>query len=155
MKNVTLGVVVRDHARRQLLCPIRSWHQLGQYAATLALGLPVIAFVTRLVDPTAPLAWIVLAVLAGGLLPAFALLPGRFEVNTRFQAHHLVGALDESMASLGYIKTVADSGNMRYRPRRRHWQGEAAEIAVTLHANAADIAGPLGTLRALQRRLAC
>lgn len=155
MKNVTLSAVVRNHARRQLLCPIRSWHQLGQYAATLALGLPVIAFLTRFVDPTAPLAWIVLPVLAGGLLPAFALLPGRFEVNTRFQAHHLVGTLDESLARLGYVKAIEDSANVRYRPRRRHWQGGAADIAVTLHANAADIAGPLATLRALQRQLSC
>ena len=45
MKNVTLGAVVRNHARRQLLCPIRSWHQLCRYAFTLAVGLPVVATV--------------------------------------------------------------------------------------------------------------
>lgn len=155
MKNVTFSAVVRNHARRQLLCPIRSLRQLGQYAATLALGLPVIAFVAHFIDPTAPLAWIVAPVLAGGLLPAFALLPGRFEVNTRFQARHLVSTLDESLARLGYVKTAQEPAAMRYRPRRRHWQGQAADVAVTLHDYAADIAGPLATLRALQRQLAC
>jgi hypothetical protein len=156
MKNVTLSAVVRDHARRQLLCPIRTWRQLGQYATTLALGLPAIAVVAHLFDPAAPIACIVAPVLAGGLLPAFALLPGRFEVNTRFHAHYLVGTLDESLARLGYIKTVEDAASLRYRPRRRQWlQGAAAEIAVTLRANTADIAGPLGTLRALQGQLSC
>ena len=156
MKNVTLSAVVRNHARRRLLCPIRTWRQLGQYAATLALGLPAIVVVMHLLDPTAPLAWIVVPVLAGGLLPAFTLLPGRFEVNTRFHAHHLVGTLDESLHRLGYVKTVEDAASLRYRPRRRHWLGgPAADIAVTLHAHTADIAGPLGPLRALQRQLAC
>lgn len=154
MKNVTLSTVVRNHRRRQLLCPIRSWRQLGAYAITLAAGLPVIALLAHLVDPTAPLAYIVAPVLAGGLLPAFALLPGRFEVNTRFHAHHLVDTLDASLASLGYVKTVDDATGLRYRPRRRHWMGgAAADVAVTLHPHAFDIAGPLVTLRALQRQL--
>jgi hypothetical protein len=155
MKNVTLSAVVRNHARRQLLCPIRSWHQLAQYAATLALGLPLIAFFTRFIDPTAPLAWVVVPILAGGLLPAFALLPGRFEVSTRFQAHHLIETLDEALARLGYVKTVTGPASVRYRPRRRHWNGAAADIAVTLHPHTADIAGPLVMLRALQRQLSC
>ena len=156
MKNVTLSAVVRNHARRQLLCPIRTWRQLGQYAATLALGLPAIVVLVHLLDPFAPIACIVAPVLAGGLLPAFAMLPGRFEVNTRFQAHHLVDTLDESLARLGYVKTADDAASLRYRPRRRQWMpNPAADIAVTLHANAADIAGPLGTLRALQRQLNC
>ncbi len=156
MKNVTLTAVVRNHARRQFLCPIRSWRQLGLYAITLALGLPVIAMLAHLFDPTAPLPYIVAPVLAGGLLPAFALLPGRFEVSTRFHAYHLVGTLDESLAALGYVKAQEDVGSIRYQPRRRPWlQGRAADIAVTLHPHAADFSGPLGTLRALQRQLAC
>lgn len=156
MKNVTLTAVVRNHARRQLLCPIRSWRQFGQYAFTLALGLPVLTLLIHVLDPGAPLGWIVGPVVAGGLLPAFALLPGRFEVTTRFQAQHLVKTLDESLHRLGYVKTVEDAASVRYRLRRRHWMtGPAADIAVTLHANTADIAGPLVTLRALQRQLAC
>lgn len=156
MKNVTLSAVVRNHARRQLLCPIRSWRQLCRYLLTLAFGLPVIAALIHLFDPGAPLAYIALPVLAGGLLPAFFLLPGRFEVNTRFQARHLLGTLDESLTELGYVKTVEDAASVRYRPRRRSWPSDAAaDIAVTFRANAADIAGPLRALRALQRRLAC
>jgi len=153
MKNVTLSAVVRNHARRRLLCPIHTWRRLGLYAVTLALGLPVIVLLAHLLDPAAPLACIVAPVLAGGLLPAFMLLPGRLEVNTRFHAHHLVGTLDESLSRLGYVKTVDDAGNVRYRPQKRHWLGgPAADIAVTLHPHAADITGPL---RALQRQLAC
>jgi len=156
MKNVTLSAVIRNHTRRRLLCPIHTWRQLALYAVTLALGLPVIVMLTHLLDPSAPLACIVAPVLAGGLLPAFTLLPGRFEVSTRFHAHHLVATLDESLARLGYVKTAADATTLRYRPRKRHWLGGAsADIAVTLHAHAADIAGPLGPLRALQRQLVC
>jgi hypothetical protein len=155
MKNVTLSAVVRNHARCCLLCPIRTWRQLGQYAATLALGLPVIALLAHLFDPTAPFAYIVWPVVAGGLLPTFALLPGRFEVNTRFHAHHLVGTLDASLSRLGYVKTAEDAASVCYQPRRRHWYGADADIAVTLRPHAADIAGPLVTLRALQRQLAC
>jgi hypothetical protein len=92
MKKFTRSTVVRDHAHPHLH-PIRSWRQLARYGATLALGLPAIAMAIHLLDPTAPLAYIVGPVLAGGLLPAFALLPSRFEVNTRFQARHLVGTL--------------------------------------------------------------
>ena len=156
MKNVTLSAVVRNHGRRRLLCPIHTWRQLGQYAATLAVGLPFIVMLAHQLDPTAPLACIVAPVLAGGLLPAFTLLPGRFEVSTRFHAHHLVGTLDESLARLGYVKANQDGASVRYRPRRRPWiAGAAADIAVTLHPHTADIAGPLGPLRALQRQLAC
>jgi hypothetical protein len=156
MQNVTLGAVVRNHARRQLLCPIRSWRQLGLYALTLALGLPLIAVVARVLDPGAPLAYILVPVLAGGLLPAFALLPGRFEVKTRFQAHHLLSTLDESLQHLGYVKTVENAARLHYQPRRRRWfGGPAADIDVTLHPYAADIAGPLRALRVLQRTLAC
>ena len=100
MKNVTLTAVVRNHGRRQFLCPIRSWRQLSLYAVTLALGLPLIAVLAHLLDPAAPLPYIVAPVLAGGLAPAFALLPGRFEVSTRFHAYHLVGTLDESLAAV-------------------------------------------------------
>jgi hypothetical protein len=146
MKNVTLSAVVRSHSHRQLCL----------YAITLALGLPVIATLIHLLDPGASLAYIVVPVLAGGLLPAFLLLPGRFEVNTRFHAHHLLGTLDESLTQLGYIKSAEDAASVRYRPRKRQWiGGRAADIAVTLHPHAADIAGPLGALRALQRQLAC
>jgi hypothetical protein len=156
MKNVTLSAVVRNYARRRLLCPILTWRQLALYAATLALGLPVIVMLTHLLDPSAPLVCIVGPVLAGGLLPAFMLLPGRFEVTTRFQAHHLLETLDASLGRLGYVQAAADPTSVRYRPRKRHWlAGPAADIAVTLHPHAADIAGPLGPLRALQRQLTC
>ena len=156
MKNVTLTEVVRAHGRRRYLCPIRSWRQLRRYGVTLALGLPAIMVGCHLLDPGAPLAWIVVPVLLGGLLPAFAMLPGRFEVRTRFHAHHLVGTLDDSLQQLGYARAGEDAAAVRYTPCKRAWRalGEQ-DIAVTLHPHSAEIAGPIGTLRALQRCMVC
>ena len=65
---------------------------------TLALGLPAMMFAFHLLDPAAPLAYIVLPILAGGLLPMAHMMPGRFEVMTRFEACHLVCTLDDARA---------------------------------------------------------
>lgn len=148
MKNVTLSDIVRDRGPGRL----PAWPQLARFAVTLALGLPVIALLFHLLDPGAPLAWVIGPVLAGGLLPACALLPGRFDVRTRFHARHLVGTLDATLAQLGYERSSQDGASIRYTPRSRAWLG-GRDVAVTLHSHMAEIAGPVSTLRALQRQM--
>ena len=74
MKNVTLSAVVRNRARRQLC----------RYLLTLSLGLPAIALLMHLLDPGAPLAFIVVPVVAGGVLPVL-LLRGRLSFYIQHQ----------------------------------------------------------------------
>jgi hypothetical protein len=155
MKSVTMSEVVRAHDRARLLFPIQSWRQFGALAATLALGLPAIMFAVHLLDPAAPLAYIVIPVLLGGLLPVFAVLPGRFEVRTRFDAQHLVSTLDDTLGTLGYAPAATEAGALRYRARRGGWfSSREREIAVTLRDRRIEIVGPIATLRTLQRRMA-
>jgi len=74
----------------------------------MALGLPALVVAFHLIDPTAPLGYIVVPVLMGALLPTAArTLPGRLEVTTRFSACHLVGTLDAAMERLGYAPPTA------------------------------------------------
>jgi hypothetical protein len=155
MKSVSMSEVVRVHDRARLLFPIQSWRQFSAFAATLALGLPAIMFTVHLLDPAAPLAYIVIPVLLGGLLPVFAVLPGRFEVRTRFDAQHLVGTLDHTLGTLGYAQAGAEAGALRYRARKPGWfSRRERDIAVTLRDRQIEIVGPIATLRMLQRRMA-
>jgi hypothetical protein len=155
MKSVSMSEVVRAHDRARLLFPIQSWRQFGALAATLALGLPAIMFAVHLLDPAAPLAYIVIPVLLGGLLPVFAVLPARFEVRTRFDAQHLVGTIDHTLSTLGYAQADAEGGALRYRARKPGWFGSSEkDIAVTLRERRIEIVGPIAILRALQRRMA-
>jgi hypothetical protein len=155
MKSVTMSEVVRAHDRARLLFPIQSWRQLGALAVTLALGLPAIMFAVHQLDPAAPFAYIVIPVLAGGLLPVFAVLPGRLEVRTRFDAQHLVGTLDDTLDTLGYAQAGVHAGAVRYRARKPGWfSSREQDIAVTLRDRRIEIVGPIATLRALQRRMA-
>jgi hypothetical protein len=154
MKSVTMSEIVRAHDRARLLFPIQSWRQFAAFAATLALGLPAIMVGVHLLDPAAPLAYIVIPVLLGGLLPAFAVLPGRFEVRTRFDAQHMVGTLDHTLGTLGYAQADAEAGALRYRARKASWFSSGAQdIAVTLRDRQLEIVGPIATLRMLQRRM--
>lgn len=75
MKNVILRAVV----------PICTRRQFARYATTLALGLPAIVLLAHLFDPAAPIGYIVLPVLAGGLLPIFALAPRRPNAHVVFK----------------------------------------------------------------------
>jgi hypothetical protein len=155
MESVTLSEVVHAHDRARLLFPIQSWRQLGALALTLALGLPAIMFAAHLLAPATPLAYIVIPVLAGGLLPVLAALPGRFEVSTRFDAQHLVGTLDHTLGTLGYAQAGAQAGALRYRARKPGWfRSREQEIAVTLRDRRIEIVGPIATLRTLQGRMA-
>jgi hypothetical protein len=116
-------------------------------ALTLALGLSALMFGFRQVDPGAPLAYIVVPVLAGGLLPMMTMMPGRFEVTTRFDACHLVVTLDEALGQLGYTPAERAPGAVRYRARG------GKEIAVTVRAHALEVTGPVPALRALRRQM--
>ena len=94
MKSVSLSQVVRSHDSFRFLCPIQSWDQLLSIALTLALGLTCIVMLFLALDPGAPVAYLVIPVLMGGLAPVFAALPARFEVVTRFHAHYFLKTLD-------------------------------------------------------------
>src|SRR5438067_12247674 len=75
-------------------------------------------------------------------------LPGRLDVTTRFQACHLVGTLDDALAKLGYAPAVRAPGSLRYRPHSRprllSWPDvRPSDIAVTVHAHALEVTGPV------------
>jgi hypothetical protein len=154
MKSVTLSEVVRDGSR-----PLYSAAALRQamlFGLVLSLGLAALIVAFRLLDPGAPLGLIAGPVLLGGLLPVLTANGGRLEVQTRFDACHLVGTLDGALDSLGYVPAERGAGAVRYRPSGfglLAWN--RPEISVTVRDHGLDIVGPFDTLCMLQRRLAC
>lgn len=154
MKSVSMSQVVRAHDAIRFLCPIQSWSQLLSLGFTLVVGLTFIAMVCMAIDPTAPVAYIAVPVLVGGLAPVFAALPGRFQVNTRFHAQHFVKTLDEAILSMGYSPVKSVDGRTRYQPHARpfRWKENAIEVSVREHAIV--VGGPVFALRTLQQRLA-
>jgi hypothetical protein len=154
MKSVSLSQVVRSHDSFRFLCPIQSWSQLLSLALTLAVGLTFIATLFMALDPTAPVAYIVIPVLMGGLAPVFAALPARFEVVTRFHAHHFLKTLEESILSMGYTPTESAAGRTRcYRPQAKLFRWKENAIAVTVNEHAITVGGPVFALRLLQQKL--
>jgi len=128
---------------------------LTAYGLTLAIGMPLLVIAMHLFDPTAPLAYIVLPVLAGLALPLFANAPGRLDVNTRFDACHMATTLDATLASLGYVRGDAAPGLLRYvKTTRPTWRKRAHNVNVRVHAHALEVIGPVPVLRALQKALA-
>jgi hypothetical protein len=116
---------------------------------TLALGLPLLMLAFHSFDPDAPLAYIVLPIMAGGALPMAAqMMTGRFEVTTRFDACHLVVTMDDALGRLGYAPAERLPGAVRYRARG------GKEIAVTVHEHALEVTGPVKALRALREQMA-
>jgi hypothetical protein len=154
MKSVTFSEVIR--VRQASPFATATARQLMLFGLTVAVGLPGLVLGFHLFDPGAPIGFIVGPVMAGGLLPVLVAANGRFEVQTRFQACHLVGTLDGTLAALGYAPEQRGPGAVRYRAQRaglRPWN--RAEVAVTVRDHALEIVGPFDTLRALQRQLAC
>lgn len=147
MKNVTFSDIERVPEQARHPSPLV--HPRFGARLALMLGLALLALALRQADPGAPLAYIVVPVLAGGLLPMLAMMPGRFEVTTRFEACHLVVTLDEALGRLGYAPAERAPGALRYRAR------SGKEIAVTVHAHALEVTGPVQALRALRRKMAC
>jgi hypothetical protein len=155
MKNVTLSQLVRAHQPSRFLCPVQSWGQLLCFSLTLAIGLAVIAVVLKLLDPSAPLAFILVPAIIGGSASMFAVLPARFDIVTRFHARHLLRTLDEAIVGLGYAQAESITENMRYHARHPRWlRWKENEIAVTVREHAIEISGPIFALRELQKKLA-
>jgi hypothetical protein len=154
MKSVTFSEVIR--VREASPFATASTLQLVLFGLTVAVGLPGLIVGFHLLDPGAPLGFIVGPVMAGGLLPVLAATPGQFQVQTRFQACHLVGTLDDTLGALGFVPTWRGPGAVHYRAQHtglRPWHRD--EVAVTVRDHALDIVGPFDTLRTLQRQLAC
>ncbi len=149
MKSVSFSEMVYTD---DLVRPLRTTAGRRRWPFWLVLGagLPGIVLAMRWLDPAAPLAYIVLPVLAGGLLPVWALMPARFEVTTRFEARHLVNTVDEALLALGYQNVGGPADTMLYRKRA---YGTGREVSVSVRPHVLDIAGPAITLRALQKAL--
>lgn len=148
MKSVTFSDIVRVPEQARRTSSLGSPQRLAWLALTLALGLPALMYAFWQLDPGAPLAYIVLPILAGGLLPTLTMMPGRFEVTTRFEACHLVCTLDNALGRLGYAPAERIPGAVRYCTRG------GKEIAVTVRAHALEVTGPVPALRALRRQMA-
>ncbi|WP_426115189.1 hypothetical protein [Massilia sp. PWRC2] len=154
MKSVSLSPVVPVQWAPRLPHERQSWRPLAALALAVSSGLALIAALMMHLDPTAPAAWIVIPVLLGGSLPLLAVLPGRFDVHTRFDAAHFVNTLDRTLGEMGYISEgCTDPRTRSYRRRSRlpHWND--GTIALTVHAHAITVGGPLPALRQLQQRL--
>jgi hypothetical protein len=154
MLTFTVTDIVRIRGRSRF--PVQSWPALKRLARTLAVGLPAIMLAMHLLDPAAPLGYIVVPVLAGGLLPLFMMPPGQFEVATRAAGTvALAGALEHTIAAMGYEKTPDASGVLRYRARRHAWLAwHDKEVELAVRGQTIQIRGPVASLHALRARLA-
>jgi len=154
MKSVTFSEIVRVRERPGFLHRIDTWRQSLPWALTLLAGLPVLVLVLHLIDPDTPLPYLILPAIFGGLLPIFMLRPGRFEMRTRFDAHYMITALDETLGTLGYRRTATDTTSIRYFRPRPWLRGQEGAINVAVREHVLEIVGPVGSLRLLQHRMA-
>ena len=157
MKSVTFSEIERVRQGPHRPVPTDPAQRLVLLVLSMVLGLPALVVAFHLIDPTAPLGYIVVPVLMGALLPTAArTLPGRLEVTTRFSACHLVGTLDDAMERLGYAPTDRSPGTVRYRMRAARWPMlRGADITVTVRDHLLEVSGPMRTLRALRSQLSC
>ena len=157
MKSVTFSEIERVRKGPHRPTAIDPAQRRALLLLSMMLGLPALVLAFHLVDPTAPLGYIVVPVLLGGLLPAIgSTLPGRFEVTTRFSACHLVGSLDDAMEQLGYAPVERGPGSVRYRMRAARWPAwRNADVMVTVRDHMLEVAGPVRTLHALREQLSC
>jgi hypothetical protein len=157
MKSVTFSEIERVRKGSHRPSPAVPVQRATLLLLSMVLGLPALVLAFHLIDPTAPLGYIIVPVLLGGLLPAVArTLPGRFEVTTRFSACHLVGTLDDAMDRLGYAPDERGPGTVRYRMRAARWPAwQGADITVTVRDHMLEVTGPVRTLRALRGQLSC
>jgi hypothetical protein len=155
MKSVTFSDIERARDQARLPSILLSKRGLTTAAMMLALGLPALMIAFHLLDPSAPLGYIVVPVLLGGLLPMMQVLPGRLQVTTRFDACHLVGALDDALDKLGYTAADRAPGTITYRVCADRWPRQHKDITVSVRAHALDVTGPVAALRALRRRMDC
>jgi hypothetical protein len=154
MKSVMFSDIERARHQARFPSPLLSARGLTTLATTFALGLPALMIAFHLLDPAAPLGYIVVPVLLGGLLPLARVLPGHLQVTTRFDACHLVGTIDDALDKLGYTQDDRAPGVVHYRARAERWpQWQHKEIAVTVRAHALEVTGPVTALRALRRQM--
>lgn len=155
MQNVTMSEVTRTHAPYRFLCPIRSRRQLLAFGIFLLFGLPAIALLLKLLDPTAPLSYILIPALVGGSVPMFAVLPARLRLVTRFHAGHLIHTLDETIQSLGYRRSESVSTGAHYHAMQPSWLAwKENDIEVMVRDHTIEISGPVCAMRVLQEKLA-
>jgi hypothetical protein len=155
MKSVTFSEIVRIHERPFFLRRPATWRRLLPWALTMLVGLPLLMLALHALDPDTPLPFIVLPALAGGLVPIAMMGPGRFEMRTRFDAHHMIDTLDEALVSLGYRRTGSDPDRISYFRPQPWLRGREGEIEVAVHPHTLQVVGPVGSLRLLQQRIAC
>lgn len=148
MKSVTFSDIERVPEQMRSRFTMGMQQRMTVLAVTMMLGLPALMFAFHVFDPAAPLVYIVLPILTGALLPMMQMMPGRFEVMTRFEACHMVCTLDDALGRLGYAPAERAPGTVRYRARG------GKEIAVTVRAHALEVTGPVPALRALRRQMA-
>ena len=147
MKSVTFSEIVG--APRS---PLRGLSPLTAYGLTLAIGMPLLVLALRALAPAAPLACIVLPVLAGLAVPLCVNTPGRLEVNTRFDASHMRATLDASLAALGFTANEAGPQRIRYiKSGAGAWRAPA--VSVRIHPHSLEVIGAIPTLRSLQALL--
>ena len=107
----------------------------------------------RALAPAAPLACIVLPVLAGLAVPLCVNTPGRLEVNTRFDASHMRATLDASLTALGFHAMYTGPDRIRYlKAGASPWRAQS--VSVRIHPHSLEVVGPIPTLRNLQALLA-
>ncbi len=109
MKSVTFSEIVKAPP-----AGLRGLSPLTAYGLTLAVGMPLLVLALRAFDPDAPLAAIVLPLLAGLALPLGASAPGRLDVGTRFDARHMRATLDASLTALGFHAMSTGPDRIRY-----------------------------------------
>ena len=148
MKSVMFSEIVGAPRRSGL----RGLSPLAAYGLTLAIGMPLLVLALRLLDPGAPLAYIVVPVLAGLALPLCTPAPGRLDVSTRFDARYLRATLDSALGDLGYAQVCAGPDRIRYATAGRAWRARSLSVRVKPHV--LEVVGPIPTLRALQAALA-
>ena len=154
MKSVSFSEVIYAHEVAPWLSPAKPRWRLAGFALLMVLGLAGLVVLFHALDPDTPLVFIVVPVLAGGILPLLALTPARFEVTTRFEARHLLHPLEDGLRGLGYERMAMPPGHLRYRPRHglgANWP--AKEIDVVVREHALSITGPALTLHALRKGL--
>ncbi|MFC5461075.1 hypothetical protein [Massilia niabensis] len=154
MKSVMFSEIVHAHRGAGGLRALRGLPPLAAYGLTLAIGMPLLVLALRALDPGAPLALIVLPMLAGLALPLWTGTPGRLDISTRFDAVHMRHTLDAALTALGYVQADARPGQLRYvRNAVTAWRTRRHVVNIRIHAHALEVIGPIPTLRALHRTL--
>ena len=155
MKSVMFSEIVHAHRGGGGLRALRGLPPLVAYGLTVAIGMPLLVLALRALDPGAPLAVIVLPMLAGLALPLWAGTPGRLDICTRFDAVHMRHTLNEALAALGYVEASARPDQARYVSRTGNaWRARGPVVNVRIHSHALEVIGPIPVLRALQGALA-